>query len=479
MNYRNVLSMLGTVLFAEGILLSVPLLISLVSRDDCMLAFGISALITILIGLILSLTIKKTSDLTAKDGFIICGLSWIVLSLFGALPFFISGHLNSYIDAVFETVSGLTTTGSSVISDVESLPKSLLFWRSFTHWIGGMGVLVFILAVLPLSQSRTMHLMKAEVPGPKVGKLVSKLRFTAQILYAIYIVLTIIEVIMLLFGGMPLFDSVVNSFATAGTGGFAIKNASIAAYNSAYIEGVITAFMVLFGINFNLYYLILLGDIKSVLKNRELHVYLGILILATAIIAVDIYSIYGSVFDSIRYSSFQVASIMTTTGFATADFNQWSNLSKTILVTLMFIGSCAGSTGGGIKVSRIMILIRNSVREIKRMIMPRAVMSVKIDGKSVDNDTIAGAHSYLCVYLLIFFASVIILSIDQFDLSTNFTSVAACINNIGPGLSIVGPTGNYSAFSDVSKIVLIFDMLAGRLEIFPILMLFNISAWKK
>ena len=471
--------MLGTVLFAEGILLSVPLLISLVSRDDCMLAFGISALITILIGLILSLTIKKTSDLTAKDGFIICGLSWIVLSLFGALPFFISGHLNSYIDAVFETVSGLTTTGSSVISDVESLPKSLLFWRSFTHWIGGMGVLVFILAVLPLSQSRTMHLMKAEVPGPKVGKLVSKLRFTAQILYAIYIVLTIIEVIMLLFGGMPLFDSVVNSFATAGTGGFAIKNASIAAYNSAYIEGVITAFMVLFGINFNLYYLILLGDIKSVLKNRELHVYLGILILATAIIAVDIYSIYGSVFDSIRYSSFQVASIMTTTGFATADFNQWSNLSKTILVTLMFIGSCAGSTGGGIKVSRIMILIRNSVREIKRMIMPRAVMSVKIDGKSVDNDTIAGAHSYLCVYLLIFFASVIILSIDQFDLSTNFTSVAACINNIGPGLSIVGPTGNYSAFSDVSKIVLIFDMLAGRLEIFPILMLFNISAWKK
>ena len=479
MNYRNVLSILGTVLLAEGILLSVPLLISLFSRDDCITAFGFSALITIIIGLILSLAIKKTSDLTAKDGFIICGLSWIVLSLFGALPFFISGHINSYVDAVFETVSGLTTTGSSVISDVESLPKSLLFWRSFTHWIGGMGVLVFILAVLPLSQSRTMHLMKAEVPGPKVGKLVSKLRFTAQILYAIYIVLTIIEVLLLLIGGMPLFDSVVNSFATAGTGGFAIKNASIAAYNSPYFDGVITVFMVLFGINFNLYYLILLGDIKSVLKNRELHVYLGILILATAIIAVDIYSLYGSVFESIRYSSFQVASIMTTTGFATSDFNQWSNLSKTILVTLMFIGSCAGSTGGGIKVSRIMILIRNSAREIKRMIMPRAVMSVKIDGKPVENDTIAGAHSYLCVYLLIFFASVIILSVDQFDLTTNFTSVAACINNIGPGLSAVGPTGNFSAFSDVSKIVLIFDMLAGRLEIFPILMLFNISAWKK
>ncbi|MBQ6051839.1 MAG: TrkH family potassium uptake protein [Clostridia bacterium] len=478
MNYRNVLSILGTVLLAEGILLSVPLLISLFSRDDCIPAFGFSALITIIIGLILSLAIKKTSDLTAKDGFIICGLSWIVLSLFGALPFFISGHINSYVDAVFETVSGLTTTGSSVISDVESLPKSLLFWRSFTHWIGGMGVLVFILAVLPLSQSRTMHLMKAEVPGPKVGKLVSKLRFTAQILYAIYIVLTIIEVLLLLIGGMPLFDSVVNSFATAGTGGFAIKNASIAAYNSPYFDGVITVFMVLFGINFNLYYLILLGDIKSVLKNRELHVYLGILILATAIIAVDIYSLYGSVFESIRYSSFQVASIMTTTGFATSDFNQWSNLSKTILVTLMFIGSCAGSTGGGIKVSRIMILIRNSAREIKRMIMPRAVMSVKIDGKPVENDTIAGAHSYLCVYLLIFFASVIILSVDQFDLTTNFTSVAACINNIGPGLSAVGPTGNFSAFSDVSKIVLIFDMLAGRLEIFPILMLFNISAWK-
>ena len=268
MNYRNVLSILGTVLLAEGILLSVPLLISLFSRDDCIPAFGFSALITIIIGLILSLAIKKTSDLTAKDGFIICGLSWIVLSLFGALPFFISGHINSYVDAVFETVSGLTTTGSSVISDVESLPKSLLFWRSFTHWIGGMGVLVFILAVLPLSQSRTMHLMKAEVPGPKVGKLVSKLRFTAQILYAIYIVLTIIEVLLLLIGGMPLFDSVVNSFATAGTGGFAIKNASIAAYNSPYFDGVITVFMVLFGINFNLYYLILLGDIKSVLKKE-------------------------------------------------------------------------------------------------------------------------------------------------------------------------------------------------------------------
>jgi trk system potassium uptake protein TrkH len=479
MNYRNVLSILGIVLFAEGILLSIPLLISVIMHDDCILAFGVTALSAIVIGLALSFARKKTSDLTAKDGFIICGLSWIILSLFGALPFFISGHVSSFTDALFETVSGFTTTGSSVISDVEALTKSLLFWRSFTHWIGGMGVLVFILAVLPLSQSRTMHLMKAEVPGPKVGKLVSKLRFTAQILYAIYIVLTIVEVILLLVGGMPFFDAVVNSFATAGTGGFAIKNASIAAYNSAYVDGVITVFMILFGINFNLYYLLLMRDIKSVLKNRELHVYLGIIVLATAIIAADIYSTYSSVADALRYSSFQVASIITTTGFATADFNQWSNFSKTILVVLMFIGSCAGSTGGGIKVSRIMILIRNSMREIKRMIMPRAVMSVKIDGKPIDNDTISGAHSYLCIYLLIFCASVIILSADCFDLTTNFTSVAACLNNIGPGLSMVGPTGNYAAFSDISKIVLIFDMLAGRLEIFPILMLFNLSAWKK
>ena len=479
MNYRNVLSILGTVLLAEGILLIIPLLISLGTGDDCLIAFSITSLSAVVIGLSLSMFIKKTTDLTAKDGFIICGISWILLSLFGALPFYLSGYIKSYIDAVFETVSGLTTTGASILTDIELLPKSLLFWRSFTHWIGGMGVLVFILAVLPLSQSRAMHLMKAEVPGPKVGKLVSKIRFTAQILYAIYIALTIIEVVFLLIGGMPFFDSVVNSFATAGTGGFAIKNASIAAYDSAFTDGVITVFMILFGINFNIYYLILLGDIKSILKNRELHVYIGIIVLATVLIAFDIYNSYGSVGEAIRYSSFQVASVITTTGFATADFNLWSNFSKTILVTLMFSGSCAGSTGGGIKVSRIMILIRNSIREIKRMIMPRAVMSVKIDGKAVDNDTIAGAHSYLCLYVLIFFASVIVLSIDNFDLTTNFTSVAACFNNIGPGLSMVGPSGNYSAFNVLSKIVLIFDMLAGRLEIFPVLMLFNISAWKK
>ena len=479
MNYRNVLSIIGIVLLAEGLLFSIPLVISLVSGDGCTVSFTLTAVSAIILGSVLSIKRNKPDDLTAKDGFIICGLSWIILSIFGALPFWISGYIPSFIDAVFETVSGFTTTGASILTDIESLPKSLLFWRSFTHWIGGMGVLVFILAVLPLSQSRTMHLMKAEVPGPKVGKLVSKLRFTAQILYAIYIVLTFIEMLMLVFGGMPFFDAVVNSFATAGTGGFAIKNASIAAYNNAYYDGVITAFMILFGVNFNVYFFILLGDLKSILKNRELHVYLGIFLISTAIITTQVFSIYGSVAESLRHSSFQVASIMSTTGFATADFDKWPNLSKTILVLLMFIGSSAGSTGGGIKVSRIIILLKNATRELKKMIMPRAVFSVKIDGKSIDNATISGAQSYICLYIIIFSASVLLLSIDSFDLTTNFTAVAACFNNIGPGLSMVGPTSNYASFSDLSKIVLIFDMLLGRLEIFPILILFNFDAWKK
>jgi len=479
MNYRNVLSILGLVLKAEGILLLVPLLISIFCAEDCTEAFIITSIITLIVGFIFSFKRNRNDNLTAKDGFIICGLSWIILSLFGALPFYLSGYIPSYIDAVFETVSGFTTTGASILTDVEALPKGLLFWRSFTHWIGGMGVLVFIIAILPLSQSRTMHLMKAEVPGPKVGKLVSKARFTAQILYAIYVVMTFIQILLLLFGGMPLFDAVLTSFATAGTGGFAITNTSIAAYDSAYIDAVITIFMILFGINFNLYFFILLGDIKSVIKNRELHIYLCIILISITLITFNVSHIYNSFAEALRYSAFQVATIVSTTGFATTDYNLWPEFSKTILVILMFIGSCAGSTAGGIKVSRIMILIKSAMRELKKLIMPRAVISVKIDDKTVDNDTISGAQSYLVLYFIIFSASALIISIDQFDLITNFTAVAACFNNIGPGLEVVGPTGNFSGFSDLSKFVLIFDMLVGRLEIFPILMLFNPSAWKK
>ncbi len=479
MNYRNVLSILGIALKAEGVLLLLPLLISICCGEDCIHSFVITALLTLFLGFIFSLKRNREDNLTAKDGFIICGLSWLILSLVGALPFYLSGYIPSYIDAVFETVSGFTTTGASILTDVEALPKGLLFWRSFTHWIGGMGVLVFILAILPLSQSRTMHLMKAEVPGPKVGKLVSKARFTAQILYAIYVVMTFIQMAMLLFGGMPLFDAVVTSFATAGTGGFAITNTSIAAYDSAYIDIVITIFMILFGINFNLYFFIVLGDIKSVIKNRELHVFLCIFVISTLLITFDISSIYDSFGQSLRHSAFQVSTIMSTTGFATADYNLWPEFSKTILVILMFIGSCAGSTAGGIKVSRIMILIKSAIREIKKLIMPRAIISVKIEDKTVDNDTISGAQSYLVLYFIIFSISTLIISIDQFDLITNFTAITACLNNIGPGLGVVGPTGNFSQFSDISKIVLIFDMLAGRLEIFPILMLFNPYAWKK
>lgn len=479
MNHKNVLSLSGLVLKAEGALLAIPLIISIAYGEDCVAAFAITAVAAIIIGSLLSVKRDKTAVLNAKDGFIICSISWILLSLFGALPFYISGHIPSYVDAVFETVSGFTTTGSSILTDVEALPKGLMFWRSFTHWIGGMGVLVFILAVLPLSQSRTMHLMKAEVPGPKVGKLVSKARFTAQILYAIYVVMTLIQIILLRLGGMSLFDSILNSFATAGTGGFATTSTSVAAYDSVYIDVVITVFMILFGINFNLYYFILLGDIKSVVKNSELRIFLCIILISTVIITANIYPIYGSLGQSIRYSSFQVASIISTTGFSTVDFNFWPNLSKTVLVILMFIGSCAGSTAGGMKISRIMILFKSAMKDLKKMINPRSVISVKMDGKTVDEETISGARSYLVIYFIIFALSILIISCDKFDLTTNFTAVATCFNNIGPGLEQVGPLGNFSGFSDISKIVLIFDMLAGRLEIFPLLILFNPSAWKK
>ena len=480
MNHRNVLSILGLVLKAEGILLVIPLIISLVLKENSTIPFIITITITLLLGTIFSFKRNKAENLTAKDGFIICGVSWLLLSMFGALPFFLSGHIPSYIDALFEVVSGFTTTGASILTDVETLPRSLLFWRSFTHWIGGMGVLVFILAILPLSSSRTMHLMKAEVPGPKVGKLVSKARFTAQILYAIYVVMTLVQIVLLLFGGMPLFDAVVNSFATAGTGGFAIKNSSIAAYDSAYIETVITVFMIIFGVNLNLYFFMLLGDIKSIVKNRELQVFLSIIAVSIAIISIDTHQIYGSVSESIRYASFQVASVVSTTGFATADFNQWSTLSKTILVILMFSGSCAGSTAGGIKISRIIILLKGAAKELKKMIMPRAVVSVKIEGKTVDNETITGSYAYLVLYFIIFVFSLLAVSLfDSFDMTTNFTAISACFNNIGPGLGEVGPAGNFSGFSNASKIILIFDMLAGRLEIFPVLILFYPSAWKK
>ena len=407
----------------------------------------------------------------SREGFSIVALSWIFMSLFGSLPFVFSGSVNSFVDAVFETVSGFTTTGASVIPDVEILPKSILLWRSFTHWIGGMGVIVFLVAILPLSGGRNMHLVKAESPGPSVGKLVPKVKSTAKILYLIYFVLTVAIALFLLAGEMTFFEALNTAFGTAGTGGFGIRNSSMADFSS-YSQIVVTVFMILFGINFSVYYLILIGRFKLALRSSELWTYL--LIIASAITLITINSGAG-----VKHAAFQVGSIITTTGFATVDFDKWPEFSKAILVLLMFVGASAGSTGGGIKVSRIMILLKSIVKEIKIAAHPKSTHKVKLDGRTIEHETIRGANVFMISYLIIFAFSVLAISIDNMDFTTNFTAGAATINNIGPGLSGVGPTGNFSQYSDFSKIVLSLDMLIGRLEIFPILVLFSPYAWKK
>ena len=399
------------------------------------------------------------------------------MSLFGALPFYISGYFDSYVDCFFEVVSGFTTTGASILKEPGILPNSIIFWRSFTHWVGGMGVLVFVMAILPLSDERSLHLMRAEAPGPVVGKLVPKMKDTAKILYGIYIIMTAILVVMLLFGKMPLFDALCNAFGTAGTGGFTTSSAGISGYNSPYIEMVIAVFMLLFGINFNLYYLILIGNLKDVFKSEELRWYLAIVGISTASIAVNIYNVYGK--EAFRYSFFQVSSIMTTTGFATTDFNFFPSFSKTVLVLLMFIGACAGSTGGGFKVSRLIILIKSFKKEIRRLLHPRSVTPVRLEGKVVDHTVSHGTVSYFMMYIIIMMVSVLLISVDNFDFTTNTTAVISCFNNIGPGLGVVGPMGNFSGYSYFSKIVLSFDMLFGRLEILPMLVLFHPLSWSR
>ena len=475
-------------MYSEALLMLIPLTVTLIYGEFSQLhAFLIPIFALIAAGFLVGLKAPKNGEIYARDGFAVVALSWIVLSLFGALPMVISGFIPNYVDSVFETVSGFTTTGASILTDIEIIPRGLLFWRSFTHWIGGMGVLVFIMAVLPLSGGRNMHIMRAEVPGPEVGKLVSKLSNTAKILYGIYMAMTLIEVVMLVAGGMPLYDAFIHSFGTAGTGGFSIMNKSIGHYNSLYFDIVIGVFMLLFGMNFNLYYLLLLRDFRSVWKSEEMRLYLGIVCASTVAIAVNlIHQLGQSVGSAFRYSFFQVSSIMTTTGYSTADFNSWPTFSKIILVLLMFIGACAGSTGGGIKVSRILILIKHAISEMRRLIHPRAVIPVRVDGKPVESRTVRGVYVFIGVYLILFNASVILLSLDpnvstahSSNLATSFTAVASCFNNIGPGLEIVGPTGNFAGFSMASKILLSFDMLLGRLEIFPILMVFVPNFWTR
>lgn len=462
-----------------------PAVVSVIYSDKCALSFLIPGAVMFLFG-IGGMSLKpERKGYHAREGFVTVALTWIALSLFGALPLFISGCIPSFVDAFFESVSGFTTTGSSILTDVEALPMSMLFWRSFTHWVGGMGVLALIIAILPNEREREMgkntdvYILKAETPGPIFGKLVSKLRHNVRILYGIYTVMTVIEIILLLIGGMPLFDSIVNSFGTAGTGGFAIKNSSIAYYGSAYIEMVIGVFMILFGVNFNIYYFLILGKFSKILKSEELRWYLGIIAAATVSIMISLVRTGEAVFDAFRHSFFQVSSIITTTGYVSTNFDLWDTFPKIILVMLMFIGACASSTGGGIKVSRIIILIKTALKEIRYMINPREIRAVKCDGEFVDQSTLTGVSSYLIVYMIIFVMSVIITTLDGFDMTSTVTAVASCLNNIGPGLEKVGALGNFSEFSVLSKIVLSFDMLAGRLEIFPLLVLFSPSIWKK
>ena len=463
----------------EGALLLIPALVSLIYGEKTGVSFLIVAAVLGVIFLIFGRKKPKNNRIYGKEGFAIVGLAWILWSLFGAIPFVITGSVPNYIDAFFETVSGFTTTGSTILQEIESLPMGINFWRCFTHWIGGMGVLVFVMMVTSLDDENAMPLMRAEVPGPEADKLVPKARSTAKILYQMYFVLTAAEVVLLMFGGMNLYDALVHSFSTAGTGGFSNRNSSVAFYDSAYIDGVITVFMILFGINFNLYFLLLLKNWKSVLKNEELGAYLGIIAAAVAVITINILSIYENVFHAFRYASFQVASVITTTGFYTADYELWPELSKVVLLTVMFIGACAGSTGGGIKVCRFVILCKSIRQEIRKILHPNVVTMVKINGKKVSNDTMRGINTFFAAYIFILVMSVLIVSVDNFDFATSFSGVLTTINNVGPGISKVGPAENFHMFSPLSKLVFCFDMLVGRLEIFPYLLLLSPDLWRR
>lgn len=478
MNRRMVFYIIGQIIKSQALLLMLPASVGAYYGEECVTDFLATAVIAAGVGFFCTRRRPENRVIYAREGFVVVALSWVLMSLIGALPFFFSREIPSFVDCLFETASGFSTTGASILTDVERMSRGLLFWRSFTHWVGGMGVLVFVMAVVPLGGSRSMHLMRAEVPGPIVGKLVPKLKDTAKILYGIYILLTAVEILLLVLGGMPLFDSAVHAFGTAGTGGFSMKNASIAAYNSPYIEWVVGVFMVLFGINFNLYFFILLRNFKAAAKSQELRLYLGLIAASVAAVTWNIRPLYHSAGVSVRNAFFQVASIITTTGYATADFNLWPELSRTILVLLMFCGACAGSTGGGLKTARLLLLFRMAKREIRRMLHPRSINVVEFDGKPVGEETLTGVSVFFAVYIAIYCAMVLLISFDGFDFATTMTAAAACLNNIGPGLGMVGPAGNYAAFSAGSKLVLSAGMLLGRLEVFPLIVALAPSVWR-
>ncbi len=482
MNHRMILYLVCYLLRIEALCLIPALAISLfLGETKAVLGLGL----TVLLGALLSLSTfcfrVKTREIGAREGFLCVALSWITVSLIGALPFFFSGAIPDFVDCLFETISGFTTTGASILTDVEALPMGLLYWRSFTHWLGGMGVLVFLLAVVPMGKGKNslLHIMRAESPGPQVDKLVPRLQKSAKILYAIYIGMTLLQILLLLLGGMPLFDSVCTAFGTAGTGGFGVKNSSMADY-SPYLQTVCTVFMALFGVNFSIFYLLLLRQFSRILHNQELRLYFIVMLLSIVVITVNaLPNFEGKLGEALHHVAFTVSSIMTTTGFSTVDFNLWPGFSKMLLVILMIFGACAGSTGGGIKSARVLLLFKAARRSVRRMLRPRSVTQVHMDGQLVDEDTIQGVYSYLTVYTLIAAISMLLVAVDEFSLETNVTSVLACLNNIGPGMDLVGPTGNYSVFSSFSKLILSFDMLVGRLEIFPMLMLFVPQAWRR
>lgn len=477
MNGSIIRFILGNVLKIEGILLVLPAIVSGIYMENEGICYISVSLACLSLGFLMTRKPPESQVFYLKEGCIMTSLSWLLLSFFGCLPFYLSKEIPSFTDALFETISGFTTTGTSVLSDVEALSHCALFWRSFTHWIGGMGVLVFLLAVVPLSGGSHINLMRAESPGPSVGKLVPKIRHTARILYIIYLALTILELMLLLCGGMPVFDALTTSFGTAGTGGFAIKNNSFMGY-SPYLQWVVAIFMILFGVNFNAYYFLLYGKLKKALIMEEVRVYFLIILASSAIIFLNILNRCTTAFEALTHSVFQVGSIITTTGFASADFDRWPQASKTILVLLMFIGACAGSTGGGIKVSRIILLFKTILKELSSYIHPKIIKKINMDKKPVEHEVLRSTNVYIISFVIIFSASVFAISFDGNSMTTNFTAVAATINNIGPGLEMAGPTQNFGHFSIFSKYVLMFDMMAGRLELFPLLILFHPAAWK-
>lgn len=484
MNYKMIINIIGKIMVLLALLMILPMIVSIIYSEGIrnILSFLVPIIVYAGLGVLLSYNKKKTGKIGAKEGIIIVGLTWFLISLMGCIPFIISKEIPNFFDAFFEMASGFTTTGASILVNVEELSHSILFWRSFSHWIGGMGVLVFILALIPESnEGSSMHILRAESPGPQVGKLVSKMKATSRILYLIYFVLTFVQILFLYLGPdekMSFFNSVIYSLGTAGTGGFSVDANGLTDYSN-YSQYVIAIFMLIFGVNFSIYYLLLIKNFKEIYKNEELKVYLLILVVSVAIITLNIYETYQNFEESFRLSLFHVASIITTTGYSAIDYNNWPAISLIIIISLTAFGACAGSTAGGIKISRIIILFKTFIRKIKQTISPRKVESIKINGKIVDDDTVEGVQSFIVAYIIILFLCAFIISIDGFDLVTNFTASLTCISNVGPGLNVVGPAGNFRGFSDLSKFVLAVEMIAGRLEIFPILVLFSKNTWSR